>query len=36
MSKLQAIAIPDEVVMSKIFIIREQKIILDRDLAKLY
>jgi len=31
-----AISIPDEVVMSKIYIIREVKIMLDKDLAELY
>lgn len=36
MSKTQAVAIPDEVVMSKIYIIREQKVMLDEDLAELY
>ena len=30
------ITIPDEVVMTKIFIIRGQKVMLDRDLAELY
>ena len=30
------ILIPDEVVMDKIYIIRGQKVMLDRDLAKLY
>src|SRR5678816_1597453 len=28
--------IPDELVMSKIYLIREQKVMLDRDLAELY
>mgnify|MGYP003578150254 CR=1 FL=1 len=28
--------LPDEVVMSKIYMIRDQKIMLDRDLAELY
>jgi len=28
--------LPDEVVMTKIFIIREQKVMIDRDLAELY
>lgn len=31
-----SIAIPDEVVMSRIFLIRDQKVMLDRDLAELY
>ena len=30
------IAIPDEVVMNKIYFIRGQKVILDSDLAELY
>jgi hypothetical protein len=30
------IAIPDEVVMSKIYVIRGQKVMLDKDLAELY
>lgn len=36
MSKSNAVAIPDEVVMNKIYVIREQKVMLDRDLAELY
>ncbi|MET4083437.1 hypothetical protein ABIB40_003408 [Pedobacter sp. UYP30] len=36
MSKTQSITIPDEVVMSKMYIIRNQKIMLDEDLAELY
>jgi hypothetical protein len=36
MSKSQAVAIPDEVVMSKIYVIRDQKVMLDEDLAELY
>lgn len=28
--------IPDELVMNKIYLIRDQKIMLDRDLAELY
>ncbi len=32
----KSIAIPDEVVMNKIYLIREQKVMLDRDLAELY
>ena len=35
MSKNKPI-IPDEVLMSKIFFLRGQKIMLDRDLAELY
>ena len=30
------ISIPDEVIMSKIYLIRGQKVMLDRDLAELY
>jgi hypothetical protein len=36
MSKQTVIAIPDEVVMSKIYLIRGEKVMLDRDLAELY
>lgn len=36
MSKSNIITIPDEVVMNKIYIVREQKVMLDRDLAELY
>jgi phage regulator Rha-like protein len=37
MSKsLKTIAIPDEVVMSKIYLVRNIKVMLDRDLAELY
>lgn len=32
----KSIAIPDEVVMSKIYVIRNEKVMLDRDLAELY
>ena len=35
MNELQPI-LPDEVIMSKIYIIRNQKVMLDRDLAELY
>lgn len=31
-----AVAIPDEVVWNKIYFIRDQKVMLDRDLAELY
>jgi hypothetical protein len=34
--KESQIMIPDEVIMSKIYLIRGQKVILDRDLAELY
>ena len=30
------VTIPDEIVMNKIFIIREKKVMLDRDLAELF
>lgn len=33
---IKSITIPDEVVMSKIYVIRNEKIMLDRDLAELY
>lgn len=37
MSKqLNTISIPDEVVINKIYMIRDQKVMLDRDLAELY
>ena len=29
-------AIPDEIILSKIYLVREQKVMIDRDLAKLY
>jgi hypothetical protein len=32
----KSVAIPDEVVMNKIYLIRELKVMLDRDLAELY
>jgi hypothetical protein len=32
----EKLPIPEEVVMSKIYVIRDQKVILDRDLAELY
>ena len=32
----KAVAVPDEVLMSKIFLIRDQKVMLDNDLAELY
>ena len=32
----RTVAIPDEVVMSKIYVIRGQKVMLDEDLAELY
>lgn len=36
MSELNAIIVPDEVVMNKIYMVRGQKVMLDIDLAKLY
>jgi hypothetical protein len=36
MSQTHAVIVPDEVVMSKIYVIRDQKVMLDRDLAELY
>ncbi|WP_255431188.1 ORF6N domain-containing protein [Pedobacter sp. N36a] len=36
MSPLKNVTIPDEVVMSKIYMVRDQKVMLDRDLAELY
>ena len=36
MSETNTVSIPDEVVMSKIYVIRNQKIMLDEDLAELY
>ena len=35
-SRISSIAIPDEIVMSKIYLIRRLKVILDKDLAILY
>ncbi len=36
MSKQLVTSIPDEVGMSKIYMVRDQKVMLDRDLAELY
>jgi len=36
MRQLAQTSTPDEVVMDKIYVIRNQKIMLDRDLAELY
>lgn len=36
MQKAQLTTLPDEVIMTKIYIIRGQKVMLDRDLAELY
>jgi hypothetical protein len=32
----KSIAIPDEIIIGKIYFIREQKVMIDRDLAELY
>ena len=36
MSNISTVDIPDELVMNKIYFIREQKVMLDKDLAILY
>jgi hypothetical protein len=36
MSKEKSLIIPDEVVMNKIYLIRNHKVMLDRDLAELH
>jgi phage regulator Rha-like protein len=36
MSPLKNVVVPDEVVLNKIYLIRNQKVMLDRDLAELY
>ena len=36
MSKIELLPIPDEIIIEKIYLIRDQKIMIDRDLAKLY
>ncbi len=36
MSQTNAVIMPDEVVMSKIYMVRDQKVMLDSDLAELY
>lgn len=36
MSQTNAVIVPDEVVMNKIYVIRDQKVMLDSDLAELY
>jgi hypothetical protein len=35
-SQLKSLAIPDEVVLTKIYLIRGQKVMIDKDLAELY
>lgn len=36
MSLSKNVTLPDKVVMSKIYVVRDQKVMLDRDLAELY
>lgn len=36
MNELNALAIPEEIIMRKIFLIRGKKVMVDRDLAELY
>lgn len=36
MKRAELLHIPDEIVMNKIYVIRNQKVMLDRDLAELY
>jgi hypothetical protein len=36
MKRAELLQIPDELVMNKIYVIRNQKVMLDRDLAELY
>jgi hypothetical protein len=36
MSQTNAVIIPDELIISKIYLIRDQKVMLDRDLAAMY
>ncbi|MDX9906877.1 MAG: ORF6N domain-containing protein, partial [Bacteroidales bacterium] len=36
MNKKNSLIIPEEVIMSRIYLIREKKIMLDKDLAELY
>ena len=36
MTESKSISIPDEIIISKIYLIRDQKVMLDRDLAELY
>lgn len=36
MSEKNTLMVPEEVIMSKIYLIRDQKVILDMDLAELY
>ena len=35
-SKKNSIAIPDEIIMQKIYLIRGKNVMLDKDLAELY
>jgi len=36
MSQFDIVAVPDEIVMNMIYLVRGQKVMLDRDLAELY
>lgn len=36
MSQTNAVIVPDEVVMNKIYMVRDQKVMLDSDLAEVY
>jgi len=36
MSENNTIAVPDEIIMSKIYFIRDKKVMIDSDLAELY
>ena len=36
LKKIAKIILPDEVLLNKIYILRKQKVMLDRDLAELY
>ena len=36
MKKAELLQVPDELVMNKIYLIRDQKVTVDRDLAELY
>lgn len=36
MKRAELLHIPDEIVMNKIYVIRNQKVMLDKDLAELY
>ncbi len=36
MSRNNKLAIPDEIIITKIYFVREQKVMIDSDLAELY